>query len=284
MTTSMRTTTAGPTDLVMAADDPAALRERYDRDGIVQLDGVLSAAEIEEIRDAFMGQVETDRAALGAVEEVADDAVLSRYPRLMQPHRRPDLAVGRVARRLMTDRRILDIVTALVGPAYGAQSMFYFKPPTARGQAMHQDNYFLRAHPETCIAAWIAVDRCDAANGGLAVVPGSHAMEVVCPEQADAEQSFTTGLVRPPEGMTAVQTRMEPGDVLFFHGSAVHGSLPNTTTDRFRRSLIFHYVPQAAREVSRFYLPLVGPDGSEVRIEEATGGGPCGDGWEGATH
>ena len=29
------------------------------------------------------------------------------------------------------------------------------------------------AHPETCLAAWIAVDDVDAENGGLAVVPGS---------------------------------------------------------------------------------------------------------------
>jgi phytanoyl-CoA hydroxylase len=270
--------------LVLPADDPAALRDRYQRDGVVQVNGVLSAEEIDEIRTAFMQQVETDRDSLGATAEVADDQILSRYPRFMQPHRRPDLAVGQIARRLIIDRRILDIATALVGPVNGAQSMFYFKPPTARGQAMHQDNYFLRADPETCLAAWIAVDHCDAANGGLSVVPGSHRMEVVCPEQADAEESFTTGLVRPPEGLTAVQTDMQPGDVLFFHGSTVHGSLPNTTTDRFRRSLIFHYVPQASVEVSKGYMPLIAPDGTEIMIDAATGGGPCGDGWTGAAH
>ena len=67
----------------------------------------------------------------------------------------------------MTDRRILNVVQDLIGPAYGAQSMFYFKPPTARGQALHQDNLFLRAHPETCLAVWIAIDDCDGENGGL---------------------------------------------------------------------------------------------------------------------
>lgn len=281
-TTTLLTTTRS--DLAAGIIGPDELRRRYDADGVVQVNQVLTSDDIDQIRTAFMDQVHTDPGALGAVNEVADDNVLSRYPRQMQPHRRPDLAAGAIARRLLTDPRILDIVSTLVGPAYGAQSMFYFKPPTARGQAMHQDNYFLKAHPETCIAAWVAIDRCDAANGGLSVVPGSHTMDVVCPEVADAEQSFTTGLVRPPEGMTAVQTEMQPGDVLFFHGSAVHGSLPNTTTDRYRRSLIFHYVPQASREVSRFYMPLIAPDGTELKIDEATGGGPCGDGWEGSTH
>lgn len=263
---------------------PDAFRQQYETEGVLQVNGVLDADEIARVRTAFTEQVESDHAGLGAGDGLADDDILARYPRFMHPHRRLELEVGRISRALIVDPRILDIVTRLIGPAYGAQSMFYFKPPSARGQAMHQDNYFLRSHPETCLAAWIAVDDCDAENGGLSVVPGSHQMEVVCPEEADAELSFTRGLVRPPEGMRAVQTVMHAGDVLFFHGSTVHGSLPNTSPDRFRRSLIFHYVPQASVEISKGYLPLIAPDGSEVEIAHATGGGPCGDGWEGAAH
>ncbi|MBP2356132.1 ectoine hydroxylase-related dioxygenase (phytanoyl-CoA dioxygenase family) [Kribbella aluminosa] len=260
-------------------------RATYERDGVVQIDGLLAAAEIDEIRAAFMEQVARDRNAVGAVHEVAGDEILAKYPRFMHPHRRTDLLIGRIARSYLADRRIVDIVTELIGPAWGAQSMFYFKPPSARGQAMHQDNYFLRAHPETCLAAWIAIDDCDAENGALSVVPGSHTMEVVCPDEADAEESFTRGLVRPPAGMEARQTRMRAGDVLFFHGSTVHGSLPNTSADRFRRSLIFHFVPKASQEISDGYLPLLDPDtGEDVTITTASGGGPCGDGWEGGAH
>ncbi|MCF3118329.1 phytanoyl-CoA dioxygenase family protein [Streptomyces arenae] len=98
---------------------------------------------------------------------------------------------------------------------------------------------------------------------------------------ADGEESFTTGLVRPPAGMASVQTVMRADDALFFHGSLVHGSLPNTSRDRFRRSLILHYVPRASVEVAQWYLPLVAPDGADVHIAEARGGGPCGDGWAG---
>jgi phytanoyl-CoA hydroxylase len=264
---------------------PATRREQYERDGVVQVEGLLDATETDAIRAAYMEQVERDRTAVGAVGEVDESDILARYPRFMQPHRRPDLEIGRLARTYLSDERIVSTLTDLVGPVYGAQSMFYFKPPTARGQAMHQDNYFLRAHPETCVAAWIAVDDCDAENGALSVVPGSHTMEVVCPEEADAQESFTSGLVRPPAGMEAVQTVMTAGDVLFFHGSVVHGSLPNTSTDRFRRSLILHFVPQASVEISRFYLPLVDPlTGADVTIDEATGGGPCGEVWEGGAH
>jgi phytanoyl-CoA hydroxylase len=77
---------------------------------------------------------------------------------------------------------------------------------------------------------------------------------------------------------------MKAGDVLFFHGSLVHGSRPNTSTDRFRRSLIFHYIPQASVEVARFYLPLVTAGGDEVLMAEAPDGGICGDSWVNEGH
>ncbi|HEY9294616.1 MAG TPA: phytanoyl-CoA dioxygenase family protein [Microlunatus sp.] len=260
----------------------ATVSTTYEELGVVQVRGLLSADEITRIRDVFTSQVERDT-SLGHDDHVPDDDVLRRYPRFVHPHRHTDTEVGRLSRSLMLDRRIFDVVQSLIGPAFAAQSMFYFKPPTARGQAMHQDNLFLQAHPETCIAAWIAVDRCAADNGGLAVVPGSHRIQVLCPEPADETESFTNLQVPLPDGVEMVQTEMEPCDVLFFHGSLVHGSRPNTS-DRFRRSLIFHYIPQASQEVAKFYNPLIAPSGEELSIAAATDGGACGDGWEPGPH
>lgn len=254
----------------------------YADQGVVQVRGLISRAEIERIRDVFTEQVERDN-SFGHDDHVPSDDVLRRYPRFVHPHRHPEIEAGRIARELMLDARIFNVVESLVGPAFAAQSMFYFKPPTARGQAMHQDNLFLQAHPETCIAAWIAIDRCAADNGGLAIVPGSHRIQVLCLEPADETESFTSMQVPLPDGVEVVQTEMEPGDVLFFHGSLVHGSRPNTS-DRFRRSLIFHYIPQASQEVAKFYNPLTTRTGEELDIAESTDGGACGDGWEPGPH
>jgi phytanoyl-CoA hydroxylase len=256
----------------------SALAERYDTDGVVHVRGLLSPDEVAAIRDAFMQQVESDRSAAHD-DHVPDDDVLARYPRLVHPHRRTDLAVGRLAREWMLDPRLTDVVTDLVGPVHAAQSMFYFKPPTARGQAMHQDNLFLQAHPETCIAAWIAVDDCDAENGGLRVVTGSHRYELQCTEDADPDESFVSVEVKLADGMRAEQTELRAGDVLFFHGSLVHGSGPNRSADRFRRSLIFHYVPTTSTEIAKFYAPLLTLDGDEVTIAASADGGACGEGW-----
>ena len=142
---------------------------------------------------------------------------------------------------------------------------------------------FLQAHPETCIAVWIAIDDVDGDNGGLKVVPGSHRYELQCTDEADQSESFTKDAIILADGMVAEQTEMNAGDVLFFHGSMVHGSGPNRTADRFRRSLIFHYVPQTSVEIAKFYNPLLTPGGDEIIVSESTDGGACGEGWSPAS-
>ena len=95
------------------------------------------------------------------------DDPLFQYPRVMQPHR----FNGRV-RDFTLHAPVIERLRAFFGeePA-AAQSMFYFKPPGARGQALHQDNFYLLVQPGTCIAAWTAIDDCDADNGAMMIVP-----------------------------------------------------------------------------------------------------------------
>jgi ectoine hydroxylase-related dioxygenase (phytanoyl-CoA dioxygenase family) len=154
--------------------------------------------------------------------------------------------------------------------------MFYFKPPGARGQALHQDQTPLKVKPGTCMAAWMAIDRCDEENGCLQIVPGTHDLALVCPVEADTNESFTDRMVPLPAGMESVPVIMHPGDVLFFNGQVIHGSYPNRSQDRFRRALIGHYIVAEAEKVGQFYHPVLRFDGSEVALDVSEGGQPCG--------
>lgn len=264
-----------------AASGPTAEQiEQYERDGYIVARGLFSPAEIAEIRDAFMNQ-----AAAGCVENLfelnarlAETDPLARYPRVMQPHRYPDLEVGRVAMKYLCDPRVAQWITTITGvPHLVAQSMFYFKPPTARGQALHQDNFYLQVKPGTCMAAWTAVDPATQENGGLMVVPGTHKIDVRCPTQADHDVSFTSEYVAPPDGAQPVPVDLDAGDVLFFNGSVIHGSSPNNSKTMFRRSFICHYAPATLSESSHWYLPLMTFEGEYVDgVAAATDGGPCG--------
>jgi phytanoyl-CoA hydroxylase len=198
---------------------------------------------------------------------------LKRYPRMIHMHR-----WDRVARDWLLDPRLGRSLTTLLGglEPFAVQTMLYFKPPGARGQAVHQDQYYLRVKPGTCIAAWMALDPCDEENGALEVVPGSQDWPVLCTVPADTSRSFTDVTVPLPDDAELVQVLMEPGDVLFFNGSLVHGSKPNRS-DRFRRSLVGHYIEGDARECALWYHPALRLDGSTVELEQGVGGGPCGE-------
>ncbi|MET9390495.1 phytanoyl-CoA dioxygenase family protein [Streptomyces sp. NPDC006624] len=257
--------------------DPVGLlryRDGFKEDGFTVVRGLFEADEIERLCEEFAA-LRAGGPVPGHFEPRAADTPgadpLHVWPRVMQPHR-----ISEPARRMLLDARLRTVLEVLLGEeVLAAQSMFYFKPPGARGQALHQDNFYLRVEPGTCVAAWVACDVIDRANGGLEVVPGTHRMDLFCPELADPEVSFAREYVPPPPGLVPVPVDMRPGDVLFFNGSLVHGSQPNGTDDRFRRSFIGHYVGRSAERIGAFY-PTLTMSGARVVLPESEGAGPCG--------
>ncbi|MEK3735021.1 MULTISPECIES: phytanoyl-CoA dioxygenase family protein [Paenibacillus] len=247
--------------------------EHFLTEGYVIVKGLMTEAELQEIDAAFEaishqtipGHFEPDRSA--AVEDP-----LKRYPRVMHPHRFND-----TAKRFMLHPPIMAVLEDLYGEeALAAQSMFYYKPPGARGQALHQDNFYLQVEPGNCIAAWTAIDPATQENGGLLVVPKTSEHDIECPELADASESFTTHYVKPPKDSSPIPAIMDRGDVLFFNGNLIHGSYRNKTKDQFRRAFICHYANASAMRINAHYRPLFRADGTAVDLEVNPDGGPCG--------
>ncbi|HXF64842.1 MAG TPA: phytanoyl-CoA dioxygenase family protein [Caldilineaceae bacterium] len=247
--------------------------EQFQRDGYVVARGLFSAKEVAHYRDHYMalraaGSYPGDTAGV----DIGSNDPLKRYPRMIHMHRWDEVSL-----RWLIDGRINRWLTGLLGiEPYAVQTMLYFKPAGARGQALHQDQYYLRVQPGTCMAAWLALDDCDEENGCLQVVPGTHNLPLLCTVKADTTQSFTDVTVPLPEGVEPVPVIMAAGDVLFFNGQLIHGSFPNTSRDRFRRSLIGHYIVGDAEKVAQFYHPVLRMDGSVVELGVSERGGPCG--------
>jgi phytanoyl-CoA hydroxylase len=249
------------------------MKKTFDEQGYVVARQLFSSEEITAYRDHYM-----DLRAKGSypgdmvgVDPSSEDP-LKRYPRMIHMHRWDETSM-----RFLIDARINEVLTALLGrEPYAVQTMIYFKPAGARGQALHQDQFFLRARPGTCIAAWLALDLCDEKNGCMRVVPASHRWPLLCPTHADTTISFTDLTVPLPQGQEVRPIIMNPGDVLFFGGSLVHGSFPNTSRDRFRRSLIGHYISGEAEQVSRYMEPIYHMDGTVATFHYSNEGGPCG--------
>jgi ectoine hydroxylase-related dioxygenase (phytanoyl-CoA dioxygenase family) len=250
-----------------------SIQDRYRVEGYHVERGLFSSDEIELFKAHYEEIRLQERFSDANVANPSSDDPLKKYPRQMQMHRDDSVSL-----EFLCDPRIDRVITSLTGISpLAVQTMFYFKPPTARGQALHQDNFYLKAAPSTCIAAWLAVDDCDEENGCLMVVPGTHELPTMCLTKSDTTKSFTSVEVALPEGMSAVPVEMKAGDVMFFNGQVIHGSNPNTSADRFRRSLIAHYVIGDCNAVSKWYTPVYRMDKTIVELEESAGGGKCGD-------
>ena len=260
---------------------------KFRRDGFIAVRQLFTPLEIAEIRDTFMeaarnGPVEglsEGKQSLnrGGTAQYAPSDPLSVYPRMMHPHKHPDKPVGPLSMRYMLHPKLEGILAALLGEdPLAVQSMFYFKPPQSRGQALHQDNFYLRVKPGTCVAAWMAIDDADEDNGGIQCVSNTENHPIQCPEQSNLAESFTTEHVTPPAGSRVEVVPLKAGDVLFFNGNVIHGSGPNRSKTRFRRAFICHYVPRSTTELSSWYETPFRFDHKRVSIPPARGGGPCG--------
>lgn len=250
-----------------------AQRSFYDENGYLIVPQLFTPDEVASYIAHYMrlraqGNYPGDLAGVDA--NSADP--LKKYPRMIHMHRWDEVSL-----KWLIDPRLNAYLTALTGrEPYAVQTMLYFKPPGARGQALHQDQYYLRVQPGTCIAAWLALDDCDEENGCLQMVPGSQNWPVLCTTPADTTVSFTDVTVPLPEGTPIVPAIMKAGDVLFFNGQIVHGSLPNRTSDRFRRALIGHYIEGQAEAVAHFYHPVLKMNGQPLELGRSPDGSMCG--------
>ena len=154
-------------------------KSHFREHGYCVVDHLFSEAEIAGI-EAFFEDYKKNGAKVyekGLGYEEMDATKMQ--VRAMQPHR-----YSRKAQDWFLHPRVGEVLAELLEhPALGVQTMYYFKPPGARGQGMHQDNFYLLAKPATCIAAWTAIDDADNDNGCLWVVPGSHRGNILCSEE-----------------------------------------------------------------------------------------------------
>lgn len=249
------------------------LLDQYRQNGYGVVPGLFSLDEVALYRKHFMDL----RAASSYPNDfdggnTQSNDPMKKYPSLVNMHCWDALSLD----WLLDDRLWQHITTLLGQESYAVQTMVHFKPSGARGQALHQDQYWLRVQPGTCMGAWLALDQCYEENGCIQVVPGTHTLSLLCTVQGDMTQSFSSVTVPLPEGMKPTPLIMEPGDVLFFDGQLIHGSFPNTSIDQFRRALIGHYISGEAEKVAAWYNPVLCRDGSQVMLETNEWGGPCG--------
>jgi hypothetical protein len=115
----------------------------------------------------------------------------------------------------------------------------WFPKYTDHTTPIHQDFVHFQGNFDT-YTCWAPVGDCPVELGGLAVLPGSHKVNVVL----EHHFSLGAGLLRVNPDELAGEwhtTNYEIGDTLIFNALTIHQALPNLTEDRLRVSLDNRY-------------------------------------------
>ncbi|KIM61583.1 hypothetical protein SCLCIDRAFT_1215849 [Scleroderma citrinum Foug A] len=162
------------------------------------------------------------------------------------------------------------------------QSMLIFKQPEIGGAVPeHNDSTFLYTSPPTALGFWIALERCTEVNGALTFLPGSHLVTPITkrfvrlPGGGTGFESIASPL--PPKSNTSRATKhatqssaaegkyiletCEPGDLIIIHGSVLHKSERNISSQT-RYAYTFHMIdspPHAEYDEKNWLQPTMGP-------------------------
>jgi phytanoyl-CoA hydroxylase len=220
-----------------------SLVAQYAREGFFSVEHVLSAAELELLRQR-MDEISAGRVPSfpTANIEFEPGAAVAR-----KINRCAECDEGFMAHAM--NPRILDIIESLIGPdikLFGSQC--FMKPPGGVEKPYHQDSAYFTIEPRELVTCWTALDDATIDNGCLWVIPGSHRGPLL-----DHDQPWQVGdrvdmQVRDEqiEFDREVPNELTAGSCSFHHSMLLHRSGSNQT-DRPRRGLAVHYMSARSR-------------------------------------
>jgi len=149
-------------------------------------------------------------------------------------------------RKLIQDKRILDVVQDLIGPnimLFHDQALN--KPAHTGGPVFwHQDNAYWKCRPATLLSCWMTLDDVDIHNGAMQVIPGSHLTPVWHGSTDTTDSLIEAGQI---DTSKAVANNLPAGGIMFHHCQTLHYTAPNET-DRQRRAFAIHFMTPGTRD------------------------------------
>lgn len=196
-------------------------------DGFLRVGPVITADELAEARE-HVDRIVADRTARGERPEYAM-AVHVLDPYFM---------------RLATHPRLLDVLESVMGPDIVLISAHLLCKPPHDGHAVawHQDGAFAPIEPMSLVTLYLALDDCDADNGGMSMLPGSHlqgpARHVVTRDGETTRKEIARDVL---DAYPAVPLVLRAGECSLHLPWTIHGSGPNRSSRR-RAALPLRYI------------------------------------------
>ena len=223
------------------------LKNIFERDGFVAVEGFFSDSELIEIEaalDRFIREVNPTLPASDVFYE--DKSNLSSLKQIQRMHEYDeffDQLINGKPRRLAEE---------LLGELVVGKNLQYFNKPPALGQATppHQDGHYFMLEPCSALTMWMALDVVDEENGCVRYVRGSHRVGMR-PHGRTETLGFSQGITdfgQAADSRNEVACPAQPGDLLAHHALTIHRADANTSETRSRRALGFIYYGESACE------------------------------------
>lgn len=209
----------------------------YRDNGYVRFDGVLSADEVEAVREgldrAMEAQKSFSRDLAGGGDKILQ--MLNLWE------------VDDVIRAYSTNPCLAEMARRLTG----SESVHLFhdqalvkKPGPSAASPWHQDQPYWPSKEPGMLSCWMALDDVTIDRGAMQFVPGSHKWGEFEPISFAGDGPELRSLISPEQ---EAQWNVEPvelkaGDCTWHHGLTFHYTRPNTTP-HIRRALVTIYIP-----------------------------------------
>ena len=157
--------------------------------------------------------------------------------------------------RWLLDDEVLDLVEPLIGPDIALFSSHFICKPAGDGKRVpwHEDSAYWRGQfdPMEVVTVWLALDRSDAENSAMKVIPRSHLGKGGYSEYdpvPDPQVSVFNSEIRPAQfdAKKAVICELESGQASIHHAKTMHGSEANRSSRR-RCGYTMRYVSTRCR-------------------------------------
>ena len=166
------------------------------------------------------------------------------------------------ADEIVRNPKITGRVASILGPDVMVYiAAFFIKEANSdHFVSWHQDLHYWGFNADDEVTAWLALSPSTPENGCMRFVPGSHKQVVEHVDTFHKKNMLTRGqeLATQVDENDACDVVLKAGQMSLHHGRMVHGSSPNTSSDR-RVGLAIRYITPAMHQVAgeRFGATLV---------------------------
>ena len=143
--------------------------------------------------------------------------------------------------------KLLNIISILMNEnIYFSIVEYHNKFPGCSESPPHQDNYYFNLLNANAVTAYLALNKQNEKNGGLAVVKGSHIGKTREHDQSMVK-AFSSGINLNKKDLNNIEKyELNSGDLAIHHCNIIHMAPPNKTKND-RRALAYRFYGESAR-------------------------------------